>query len=108
MSRVNIWAMLFKTPIEIMQDISVRIRQRRLALNLSQQGLSNQSGVSLGSIKRFEHSGHISLKSLLKMALVLDCLSDFDVLIQPIPTPRSLDTLLSLNKQRKKGTNHGL
>ena len=34
--------------------------------------------MSLGSVKRFEQSGEISLASLLKIALVLDRLGDFE------------------------------
>jgi len=33
--------------------------------------------VSLGSLKHFEGSGQIALESLLKLALVLECLGDF-------------------------------
>ena len=98
--------MLFKTPMEVMRELSQRTRHRRLALNLSQEGLAKHSGVSLGSIKRFESSGHISLKSLLHIALVLDCLSDFDTAIAALPKPRSLEALISLNKPRKKGRHH--
>jgi len=34
--------------------------------------------VSLGSVKRFESSGKVSLESLLKVSLVLECLDDFN------------------------------
>ncbi len=100
--------MLFKTPIELMQDIAQRTRTRRLSLNLSQSGLAAQSGVSLGSLKRFENTGQIALKSLLKIALVLDCLSEFENLIQPLPNPTSIKDLLAQTKHRKKGTRHAI
>ncbi|HFU74811.1 MAG TPA: XRE family transcriptional regulator, partial [Arcobacter sp.] len=38
---------------------------------------ATRSGVSLGSLKRFERTGQISLESLLKLAFVLECLGDF-------------------------------
>ena len=38
------------------------------------------SGVSLGSLKRFENTGEISLVSLLKLAIVLDCAEEFEQL----------------------------
>ena len=47
-------------------------------MNLSQAGLAKRSGVTLGSLKRFETTGLIAFDSLLKLALVLDCLGDFD------------------------------
>ena len=65
------------TPNSVMQDIKENFKNNRLNLDLTQEGLSKKSGVSLGSLKRFEKSGQISLESLLKLALVLDCLDDF-------------------------------
>lgn len=46
------------------------IRRRR---GISQQRLAELSNVSLGSIKRFESCGCISLKSLTQLATALDC-----------------------------------
>lgn len=44
------------------------------------QALADKSGVSYGSIKRFESIGEISLTSLLKIAIVLDCTDEFEQL----------------------------
>jgi len=65
------------TPSSIMEELRINFKQKRLSLDLTQEGLSNKSSVSLGSLKRFEKSGLISLESLLKLALVLECLEDF-------------------------------
>lgn len=62
-----------KTPIEIANAIAKRIRTSRKRMKLSQQALSDKSDVSLGSIKRFERSGEISLLSLTKIAIALKC-----------------------------------
>ena len=79
-----------KTPKEIRQELAARAKERRLALNISQQELAERSGVSLGSIKRFENSGLISLSSLLEIALVFGCLGDFDMLFTAKVQPLSL------------------
>ena len=71
-----------KTEQEIIKDISLRVRNKRKLYKLSQQQLSNKSGVSLGSLKRFERTGEISFKSLLKIAFVLDSQNDFDNLFK--------------------------
>ena len=93
-----------KTPLEILAELAERARARRLILNLTQEGLANRSSVSLGSIKRFERTGEISLKSLLKLALVLGALNDFDQVFLLLPSmPRSIEELLTKPKQRKKG-----
>jgi len=61
-----------------MELLREKYKQKRLLLNLTQRGLAIRSGVSLGSVKRFESSGKISLESLLKVSLVLECLDDFN------------------------------
>jgi len=69
-----------KTPSALGHIISANVRTRRKARKISMKRLSEMSGVSYGSIKRFETSGEISLMSLLKIALVLDCADDFSKL----------------------------
>lgn len=66
-----------KTPQELGNLIAANVRTRRKAQKLSMQKLAERSGVSLGSIKRFEGKGEIALLSLLKIAIVLDCAEDF-------------------------------
>jgi len=66
-----------KTPQDVMQELKEKYKTRRKQLKLSQQELSTRADVSLGSLKRFETTGQISLESLLKLAFVLECLEDF-------------------------------
>jgi transcriptional regulator with XRE-family HTH domain len=79
-----------KTPKEIRQELAAKAKDCRLALNISQKELAERSGVSLGSIKRFESSGLVSLSSLLEIALVLGCLDDFAALFATRQEPASL------------------
>lgn len=75
-------------------------------MNLSQAGLAKRSGVTLGSLKRFETTGLIAFDSLLKLALVLDCLGDFDNVAADDDRTlagRSLDDILAASRPRKKG-----
>ena len=58
-------------PPQIAKNIASNLKVRRLELNITQQELANKSGVSLGSVKRFESKYEISLKSLLSLAVVL-------------------------------------
>ena len=66
-----------KTPRDILQELKESFKVRRQIFGYTQKELAMRSGVSLGSLKRFEHTGQISLESLLKLALVLECLEDF-------------------------------
>lgn len=84
-----------QTPSSVMQELKERFKQTRLSFKLTQHGLANRSGVSLGSVKRFESSGEISLKSLLKLAVVLECLEDFSqIALAKSPTVSSIDQLI--------------
>ncbi|MCG3701374.1 helix-turn-helix domain-containing protein [Aliarcobacter butzleri] len=98
-------AINISTPKSIMQDLKDKFKQKRLSLNLTQEGLSNKSGVSLGSIKRFESSGEISFESLLKIALVLNCLDDFkNIANEKDERYESMDDLLKIKPIKKRGT----
>lgn len=94
-----------KTPLEILTETAARAKTRRLALNFTQQGLAERSGVSLGSIKRFERSGKIAFEALLKVALALNALTDFESLFssQAHSTPLRLDDILKKPKVRQRG-----
>jgi transcriptional regulator with XRE-family HTH domain len=94
------------TPSEIQAALAERFKKRRLSLNFSQEGLAQRSGVSWGSLKRFERTGEISLASLLQLALVLECLHDFEKIADVSANNLkniTLDQLLKPKKERKKG-----
>ena len=66
---------VWETPEEINMALAKRLSQIRRRRNLSQQALSEKSNVSFGSIKRFETTGQISLISLTKLCVALDCVA---------------------------------
>ena len=65
------------TEQSIKQELVIRFKKRRKESKLTQRELSVKSGVSYGSIRRFELSGDISLQALLKLSRVLGTLEDF-------------------------------
>jgi len=92
-----------KTPNDIMKELSQKFKERRLTIGYTQQALAERSGVSLGSLKRFEGSGQISLESLLQLALVLECLDDFGEIANPLQKSiKSMDELLVEKKNIPK------
>ena len=64
-------------PSTVATQLVANLKQLRKKEKYSQKELAERSGVSLGSIKRFERSGKISLNSLLSIAHVLNRLGDF-------------------------------
>jgi len=100
----NIMALNLKGPDDYIKSIAAKARAARLAQNLSQAGLAKRSGVSLASLKRFETTGQISLESLLRLALVLGALQDFEVLFEIAQRPRlTLDQILATETKRIRG-----
>ena len=93
-----------KSPSEVAGEIAKRVQKKRLKLNLSQQTLSEKSGVSYGTLKKFEQTGKISLDSLLLIALALGEMDAFEQLFAQTDgkLPASLDEFLD-DRPRKRG-----
>jgi len=69
------------TPQDVKKTLAERHRVLRKQLKMSQEEMAERSGVSLGSLKRFEVTGKISLDSLLKLTHLLGRLNEFDNLL---------------------------
>ena len=85
--------MLPQSPSTYMQGIVSRVRLARKARSWSQEALADRSGVSFGSVKRFETSGQISLQSLVKIGIALGYADDFNQLFEAPEVPDTLDDL---------------
>ena len=74
-----------KTRTEINNNIAQKIVRLRKRKKITQKQLAARSGVSLGSLKRFEQSGEISLQSLTKIAIALDVENELEDLFNNVP-----------------------
>jgi transcriptional regulator with XRE-family HTH domain len=74
---------IHKLPSDILKTTAQNVSALRKEMNLTQQDLSERSGVSYGSIKRFERFGKISFEALLKIAETLNRLEEFETLLLP-------------------------
>lgn len=74
-----------KTWTEINNDIAQKIVRLRKRKKITQKQLAARSGVSLGSLKRFEQSGEISLQSLTKIVIALDVENELEDLFNNVP-----------------------
>ena len=77
---MNILFLNQKTPNEIAKSLADKIKENRKKLKISQEALAQKSGVSLGSIKRFETKYEIALQSFIKIAIALDLDKDIETL----------------------------
>lgn len=78
-------ALLWETAEEINMEVARRVRNVRKRRRISQERLSQLSGVSHGSVKRFEATGQISLLSLTKIAMALDMAGEIKNLFTQVP-----------------------
>ena len=74
-----------KTWTEINLEIAKRMILLRKRKKISQKKLAAKSGVSLGSLKRFEQTGEISLQSFTKLAIALEVERELETLFSEVP-----------------------
>ena len=79
-----------KTPLDVMKELSQKVKALRLEQNITQQELADKVGIAIGTVKRFEKTGEIQLKYLLQIALVLGRLNEFSNLFSADDIPISL------------------
>lgn len=69
------------TPTEVRKELANRFRILRKKSKISQKQMAERSGVSLGSLKRFENTGKVSLESLLKLMHLLGRLNEINSIL---------------------------
>jgi transcriptional regulator with XRE-family HTH domain len=83
------------TPTDTSKALAKRHKALRQQLKISQTEMAERSGVSLGSLKRFERTGQISLESLLKLAHLLNRLEDFKNVFQAKEDKSNIEKLFT-------------
>lgn len=99
--------MLFISLEKIQKKLVQNIRERRLLLELTQEGLAERSGVPLSTLRKFEQKGLISLDSFLKILSVVGGLEEMMNVLKPMkPNFKSIDDVLKLedNSTKKRGS----
>ena len=76
---------IWETPEELDQKLAQRVRKIRKRRSITKEKLAAISGVSYGSIKRFETTGQISLLSLTKIAIALDLADELRNIFTQVP-----------------------
>ncbi|MDH4472255.1 MAG: helix-turn-helix transcriptional regulator [Fluviicola sp.] len=87
-------------PTDLLLEIAKKHKHLRKHAGYSQRELAERSGVSLGSIKRFEQTGLISLESLLQLAAILDRLTDFEAVFNPPQDFSHIEQLFTKTPQK--------
>jgi len=73
------------TPTETARGMADNFKTLRLQAGFKRSTLARKAGVSEASLKRFETTGKVSLETLLRLALSMDRLVDFQDIFAPPP-----------------------
>ena len=76
---------IWETAEELDLKLAQRVRNIRKRRSISQEKLASMSGVSYGSVKRFESTGQVSLLSLTKIAMALDVADELRNIFSEVP-----------------------
>jgi transcriptional regulator with XRE-family HTH domain len=87
-------------PSELKIEVAGRAKELRLQKRLKRTSLSEMSGVSVSSIKRFETTGEVAFASLLQIANALGVLDEFATLFKG-EKPMTLSELEKLENGSK-------
>lgn len=80
------------SPLEVQRRLGQRLKELRLQAGFKRTTLAARSGVSSRSLQRFEDTGEVSLKNLLRLAHALGRLTELAELLEP-PAARSMAEL---------------
>lgn len=89
--------MQLKDAKDLDKALALRVKDIRKRRGYTQESLADASGVSYGSIKRFETTGMISLISLTKIAIILECTDQIVDMFDNIEY-RSIQEVINENK----------
>ena len=88
---------------DIALELALRVKSTRLADRLTQEGLSNRSGVSFGTLKKFERTGQIALVSFIRLVVALGGEAALENLLLEKKFS-NLDEVLDVKKKPRRGT----
>jgi transcriptional regulator with XRE-family HTH domain len=99
--------MLFTSLSKAQNTIVQNVRERRLQMDLTQEGLAERSGVALSTLRKFEQTGIISLESFLKILSIVGGLEEVIEVLKPNkPVFKSIDEVLNNDEKtiKKRGS----
>ena len=82
----------------ILSEMIRRIVQRRIELGLTQQDVVDQTGISIGTIKRIELGGDCRFSTLIQLLQTYDLIDHLDMLV---PEPSAVSPIQFIEQQQK-------
>lgn len=97
--------MLFElsTPDEISLELARRLRDHRLAQNITHKELADRTGLSKGMVANFEKTGTASLGNFIKLVIALGLVAQFNELLDyKVKSIKQMEAM-SQKRQRARG-----
>jgi transcriptional regulator with XRE-family HTH domain len=93
------------TDAALLQDIGKKVRQFRLAKNMTQKDLAKFSGVSLSSVASLERGDSVSLMTFVRLVRAVDGLHLFQPFFEkPEISPIAYAKILDAQQKRKRAS----
>lgn len=87
----------------VVEELGRRLRQVRLEQNLTQQGLAEEAGVSVATIRNLEDGKQTQLVTLIRVLRTLGLLTGLDRLV-PVQAPSPIEQLKLRGKERQRAS----
>jgi transcriptional regulator with XRE-family HTH domain len=85
----------------IIRRLGERIRDRRVAAQLTQGMLAKRAGISRATVTRMEQGENIGLEPFVRVAIALDAVAEFADLF-PKPDTRTIDEILESQRRPQR------
>lgn len=97
---INMMAFNLSSPADVVHDLAIRARQRRIDANLTQRELAAKADISYSTLRLFEDTGKVALETLVKIAFVLGAEGEFERLFPP-RAPRTIDDVVDRPRRQR-------
>jgi len=98
---MDISTIINHSPDAMLQKIAAKVKEKRLAQNLTQKSFSKRAGVGYDAYRKFENTGEITLRNLVLCAIVLDDIEGFAELFTQKKW-QNIDELINNDKVKKR------
>lgn len=91
----------YQTTKENLKELGLKLKKKRLRLNLTQLDISEKTGINRSTLSQIENGSNFSLKYLIMLFKTYGLLDEFiDLIVVPEISPIELFKLKSKQRQR--------
>ena len=88
---------------EALTEIGMRLKRRRLNMDISQKEIAEKAGIGINSVARLEDGKGSTLANFIRILNALDAMKDFDAFL-PVPAISPIQLARMQGKIRQKAS----